>query len=195
MNTNAWWSLHLPDVYRVSAVAVTTRAREFHRLYGAEILIGNSAENNGNNNPRTGPLLHGDGGAEERDGSGGGWGWAGRTRCSTADTYWDLFTLRSLQEQEEVEEVLRNTSFQLTNLIWMGLRRYVMGDKWFWMYGDSLTHTNWEEHADWHNACGCMRKDNNFLWKDHFCGDHLHFICLTDQDPDSASLHLFTDDN
>ncbi|XP_077083583.1 uncharacterized protein LOC143736771 [Siphateles boraxobius] len=50
--TNPWWRLDLQQIYRVSRVVVTNR-RDCcpERINGAEIRIGNSLENNGNNNP------------------------------------------------------------------------------------------------------------------------------------------------
>ncbi|XP_067299702.1 fucolectin-6-like [Pseudorasbora parva] len=50
--TNPWWRLDLGQIYRVSRVVVTNR-RDCcpERINGAEIRIGNSLDNNGNNNP------------------------------------------------------------------------------------------------------------------------------------------------
>jgi len=47
-----WWRLQLPGVYRVSEIEVTNRMTRRFRLNDVEIFIGNSMENNGNNNPR-----------------------------------------------------------------------------------------------------------------------------------------------
>ncbi|XP_043085104.1 uncharacterized protein LOC122331664 [Puntigrus tetrazona] len=50
--TDPWWRLDLHDVYRVSNVIVTNRKDCCAELInGAEIRIGNSLDNNGNNNP------------------------------------------------------------------------------------------------------------------------------------------------
>ncbi|XP_077083567.1 uncharacterized protein LOC143736761 [Siphateles boraxobius] len=50
--TNPWWRLDLKQIYRVSRVVVTNRNDCCaERINGAEIRIGNSLENNGNNNP------------------------------------------------------------------------------------------------------------------------------------------------
>ncbi|XP_067256474.1 uncharacterized protein [Chanodichthys erythropterus] len=50
--TNPWWRLDLRDVYRVREVVVTNRNDCCEEeINGAEIRIGNSLENNGNNNP------------------------------------------------------------------------------------------------------------------------------------------------
>ncbi|ROL29809.1 Fucolectin-1, partial [Anabarilius grahami] len=50
--TNPWWRLDLRDVYRVGKVIITNRKDCCaEQINGAEICIGNSLENNGNNNP------------------------------------------------------------------------------------------------------------------------------------------------
>ncbi|XP_073669697.1 uncharacterized protein [Paramisgurnus dabryanus] len=50
---NPWWRLDLLDSYYISTVVITNRKDCCaERLNGAEIRIGNSLENNGNNNPR-----------------------------------------------------------------------------------------------------------------------------------------------
>ncbi|XP_067300617.1 fucolectin-5-like [Pseudorasbora parva] len=50
---NPWWRLDLQDYYYINKVTITNRADGFsERLTGVEIRIGNSLENNGNNNPR-----------------------------------------------------------------------------------------------------------------------------------------------
>ncbi|XP_016116535.1 uncharacterized protein [Sinocyclocheilus grahami] len=50
--TNPWWRLDLRHIYRVSRVVVTNRKDCCtEQMNGAEIRIGNSLENNSNNNP------------------------------------------------------------------------------------------------------------------------------------------------
>ncbi|XP_076004922.1 fucolectin-like [Genypterus blacodes] len=49
---NPWWRLNLPGVYRISHIKITNRIDVSERLNGAEILIGNSADDNGNTNQR-----------------------------------------------------------------------------------------------------------------------------------------------
>uniref|UniRef100_A0A8C1JNS7 Fucolectin tachylectin-4 pentraxin-1 domain-containing protein n=1 Tax=Cyprinus carpio TaxID=7962 RepID=A0A8C1JNS7_CYPCA len=50
--TNPWWRVDLHYIYRVSSVVITNRLDCCpERIDGAEIRIGNSLENNGNNNP------------------------------------------------------------------------------------------------------------------------------------------------
>ncbi|XP_051580682.1 fucolectin-4-like [Myxocyprinus asiaticus] len=54
-----WWRLDLLDSYYISRVIITNRGDCCpERLDGAEILIGNSLENNGNNNPRCAVLYN-----------------------------------------------------------------------------------------------------------------------------------------
>uniref|UniRef100_A0A672KCP6 Fucolectin tachylectin-4 pentraxin-1 domain-containing protein n=1 Tax=Sinocyclocheilus grahami TaxID=75366 RepID=A0A672KCP6_SINGR len=50
--TNPWWRVDLSSVYRVNRVVITNRLDCCpEQIDGAEIRIGNSLENNGNNNP------------------------------------------------------------------------------------------------------------------------------------------------
>lgn len=50
---NPWWRLDLGKTHKVFSVNVTNRGDGFpERLNGAEIRIGDSLDNNGNNNPR-----------------------------------------------------------------------------------------------------------------------------------------------
>ncbi|XP_072316659.1 uncharacterized protein [Eucyclogobius newberryi] len=51
-NLNPWWRLDLRKTHRIFSVNVTNTISSSVRLNGAEIHIGDSLENNGNNNPR-----------------------------------------------------------------------------------------------------------------------------------------------
>ncbi|XP_026101344.1 fucolectin-5-like [Carassius auratus] len=52
---NPWWRLDLLDSYKIYNVTVTNRDDNWlDETAGVEIRIGNSLENNGNNNPRCG---------------------------------------------------------------------------------------------------------------------------------------------
>lgn len=46
-----WWSLRLPDMYRISSVTITNKDDLFYRMTDVQILIGNFEEDNGNVNP------------------------------------------------------------------------------------------------------------------------------------------------
>uniref|UniRef100_A0A3B4GX60 Fucolectin tachylectin-4 pentraxin-1 domain-containing protein n=1 Tax=Pundamilia nyererei TaxID=303518 RepID=A0A3B4GX60_9CICH len=57
--TNPWWRVDLQRSFTITAVKVTNRGDCCaERLDGAEIRIGNSLENNGNNNPRCAVISH-----------------------------------------------------------------------------------------------------------------------------------------
>ncbi|KAI7814514.1 FBP32II precursor, partial [Triplophysa rosa] len=49
--SNPWWRLDLLDVYNISTVIITAHDDYLSQANGAEIRIGNSLVNNGNNNP------------------------------------------------------------------------------------------------------------------------------------------------
>ncbi|KAI4891194.1 hypothetical protein NFI96_006427 [Prochilodus magdalenae] len=50
-DVNPWWRVELPDIYNVTSVTITNRGDCCKdRINGAQIRIGNSLENNGNNN-------------------------------------------------------------------------------------------------------------------------------------------------
>uniref|UniRef100_A0A3Q2X3H4 Fucolectin tachylectin-4 pentraxin-1 domain-containing protein n=1 Tax=Haplochromis burtoni TaxID=8153 RepID=A0A3Q2X3H4_HAPBU len=57
-----WWRVDLLAVYKVSAVTILNRQDAFiPRILGAQILIGNSLERNGNQNPSCGMITSLDG--------------------------------------------------------------------------------------------------------------------------------------
>ncbi|XP_057188876.1 uncharacterized protein LOC130553760 [Triplophysa rosa] len=49
--SNQWWRLDLLDTYNISTVIITAHDKYLAHTSGAEIRIGHSLENNGNNNP------------------------------------------------------------------------------------------------------------------------------------------------
>ncbi|XP_064410083.1 fucolectin-like [Latimeria chalumnae] len=54
---NPWWRVDLLDVYRISRIVITNRGDCCSQhLNGAEIRIGNSLTNNGNQNPKCGTI-------------------------------------------------------------------------------------------------------------------------------------------
>ncbi|XP_057190779.1 uncharacterized protein LOC130554877 [Triplophysa rosa] len=48
--SNPWWRLDLLDVYNISTVIITAHKSHLNAASGAEIRVGNSLDNNGNNN-------------------------------------------------------------------------------------------------------------------------------------------------
>ncbi|KAG9259549.1 hypothetical protein AMEX_G27861 [Astyanax mexicanus] len=53
---NPWWRLDLLDEYTITSITITNRGNLSERLNGAEIHIGNSLVNNGNNNQQAGVI-------------------------------------------------------------------------------------------------------------------------------------------
>uniref|UniRef100_A0A8C9Y0C2 Si:ch211-215k15.4 n=1 Tax=Sander lucioperca TaxID=283035 RepID=A0A8C9Y0C2_SANLU len=53
---NPWWRLDLIKTHKVFSVKITNRDRREQFINGAEIRVGNSLDNNGNNNPRAGKI-------------------------------------------------------------------------------------------------------------------------------------------
>ncbi|XP_042279125.1 fucolectin-7-like [Thunnus maccoyii] len=57
-NFGPWWRLDLQKTHKVFSVKITNRDTQAQRLNGAEIRIGDSTANNGNNNPRCAVITH-----------------------------------------------------------------------------------------------------------------------------------------
>lgn len=58
--------------------------------------------------------------------------------------------------------------------------RYIMGETWFWMSGQSMEFTHWPPHFVPHQEsapCGSMDVDELHRWADRSCDQHLHFVC------------------
>ncbi|XP_029927577.1 fucolectin-1-like [Myripristis murdjan] len=64
-NFSPWWRLDLLKTYKVDSVSITNRDILPERINGIEIRIGNSLDNNGNNNPRCAVVSHIVGGGTE----------------------------------------------------------------------------------------------------------------------------------
>nr|XP_040038149.1 uncharacterized protein LOC120822482 [Gasterosteus aculeatus aculeatus] len=93
--------------------------------------------------------------------------------------HWDLLILRSQEEQSELERLLGSVPFPLTDLAWLGLRRYLMGDVWFWMSGDAMPFTKWPRGtAPWRHSdpCGGIGTGEPFEWESQPCDELLNFI-------------------
>uniref|UniRef100_A0A667XMZ8 Si:ch211-215k15.4 n=1 Tax=Myripristis murdjan TaxID=586833 RepID=A0A667XMZ8_9TELE len=57
-NFSPWWRLDLLKTHKVDSVSITNRDLVPERINGVEIRIGNSLDNNGNNNPRCAVVSH-----------------------------------------------------------------------------------------------------------------------------------------
>ncbi|XP_059183539.1 snaclec 1-like [Centropristis striata] len=228
-------------VYRITSISITNRIHHAYRINGAKILIGNSQENDGYDNPVCAVIQSIPSGATSTFDCGG---MVGRfvyvyligqvplTMCEVEvfgqlaapwpsysavvkgrdivvvekklcwsdalfycrDFYWDLLSIHSEEEQREVEEVLRSISFPLNKHVWLGLRRYVMGSKWFWMTGTSMDYSNLVTKSIWQNTspCGGIGTSDHFHWTDLPCGDHIQFICLTEYQTDDKRVMFFS---
>ncbi|KAJ3606801.1 hypothetical protein NHX12_026320, partial [Muraenolepis orangiensis] len=60
------------------------------------------------------------------------------------DHYSDLLSISSPEEQEMIQQLVSGASFPLTSHLWVGLRRRVLGNSWFWMTGDPFSFTQWQ---------------------------------------------------
>ncbi|CAL8241936.1 unnamed protein product [Gadus morhua 'NCC'] len=163
-----WWRLELPGVYRVSEIQVTNRETNRERLNGIEILIGNSLVNNGNDNSRC-AIINDDPGCLTQTVK--CWGMEGRACCTLHEHSGDgeehhsggdaavlvrrpaLLQRLSLgpakllgpEDQEMVDELVARTPFPLTSHLWVGLRRSLSGSSWFWMSGDPMDFSQWDD--------------------------------------------------
>uniref|UniRef100_UPI0037E9578A C-type lectin mannose-binding isoform-like n=1 Tax=Semicossyphus pulcher TaxID=241346 RepID=UPI0037E9578A len=110
------------------------------------------------------------------------------------DFHWDLLSVRSEEEQREVEKVLRNASFDLTKHVWLGLRRYLRGETWFWMSGDSTNFNYLKTGPFWRETspCGGIDTSDRFHWRDFPCDEHLHFICLKDVQNEDERVEFYS---
>ncbi|KAL4007208.1 C-type Lectin CRL-like [Oreochromis aureus] len=99
--------------------------------------------------------------------------------------YWDLLSLHSQQEQSELEQLLGLIPFSLTDHVWLGLRRSLRGDEWFWMSGYSMNFLNWPQDFvpdSYSSTCGGVASTDHFLWLDQPCEENLNFICQSGAD-------------
>ncbi|XP_062420860.1 uncharacterized protein LOC119221789 [Pungitius pungitius] len=97
--------------------------------------------------------------------------------------HWDLLILRSQEEQSELERLLGSAGLPLSDHVWLGLRRYLMGDMWFWMSGDAMPFTKWlRGRAPWRQSdpCGGIGTGEPFEWESQPCDKRLNFICQSD---------------
>ncbi|XP_030609373.1 uncharacterized protein LOC115797031 [Archocentrus centrarchus] len=112
--------------------------------------------------------------------------------------HWDLLSLHSQQEQSELEQLLGHIPFSLTDYMWLGLRRSLSGDEWFWMSGHSMNFINWPQDFvpdRYSNTCGGVASRENFLWQDQSCGEDLNFICESGAEDGVQRVYFYTTKN
>ncbi|XP_059905092.1 uncharacterized protein LOC132455273 [Gadus macrocephalus] len=95
------------------------------------------------------------------------------------DYHWDLLILRGPVEQKIVDHLVARAPFPLTSHLWVGLRRSIQGSSWFWMSGDPMDFTQWDEASQESSPCGGISSSERSTWRQRFCGEHLNFICFT----------------
>ncbi|XP_065806983.1 uncharacterized protein [Labrus bergylta] len=109
--------------------------------------------------------------------------------------HWDLLSILSREEQSEVEQLLSRGSFLLTDHVWLGLRRQIMGDSWFWMSGEAMDFTKWQYDSAPQrvsHACGAVARGDSFLWKDRPCEEHLNFICHSGGEDGAHRVYFYS---
>ena len=61
--------------------------------------------------------------------------------------------------------------------------RSILGSSWFWMSGDPMDFTQWDEASQEPSPCGGISSSERSTWRQRFCGEHLNFICFTGRCP------------
>ncbi|XP_027147254.1 uncharacterized protein LOC109138114 isoform X2 [Larimichthys crocea] len=236
-------------MYSISSISITNRNIVGERINKAEILIGNSLDNNGNNNPRCTVIDSIPNGGTSTFDCGGMIGRVVNLYHSGSDPQsvmsvcevevygelyqapspslsvgvnggsiilvdkklsWsdalfycrdfhrDLLSIRNGEEQTKVEELLGNPTFPVTEHVWLGLRRYLMGEKWFWMSGDDPNdYSHWRHQTQSpirqsSSPCGGIETSAPFHWTDHSCEDHANFICFDGDGTDVQKVTFFS---
>lgn len=106
--------------------------------------------------------------------------------------YWDLLSIHSKEEQALVEELLQNSPFDVTDNVWLGLRRELSSMRWFWMSGDAVTYAKWRMYpVMFPNTCGAMEWDSG-LWRPLSCGEPSHFLCQTDPGLSTTKVYYYS---
>ncbi|CAL8241417.1 uncharacterized protein LOC115546508 isoform X2 [Gadus morhua] len=95
------------------------------------------------------------------------------------DSHWDLLSLLGPEDQEMVDELVARTPFPLTSHLWVGLRRSLSGSSWFWMSGDPMDFSQWDDGSHHPSPCGGVSSVEPSTWRQRSCEEHLNFICFT----------------
>ncbi|CAL8241747.1 unnamed protein product, partial [Gadus morhua 'NCC'] len=95
------------------------------------------------------------------------------------DIHWDLLSLRDPEEHERIDELVARALFPLTSHLWVGLRRSILGSSWFWMSGEPMDFSQWDEGSHHSSPCGGVSSVEPSTWRQRSCEEHLNFICFT----------------
>lgn len=106
--------------------------------------------------------------------------------------HWDLLSVHSPDEQTLVEELLTNSTFVLSDNVWLGLRRELMGLRWFWMSGDAVTFDKWRMYPPlFPTSCGGMESEGG-LWRPVPCGELNNFLCQSAPAPMPQRVYYYS---
>ncbi|KAJ3584798.1 hypothetical protein NHX12_015293 [Muraenolepis orangiensis] len=108
------------------------------------------------------------------------------------DFHWDLLSLRGPEDQETMDELVAGAPFPLTGHLWVGLRRSILGTSWYWMSGDPMDFTRWEQASHQSSPCGGVSSMVPSTWGQRSCEDHLHFICSTGPTEGVNKVHFYS---
>ncbi|CAL8356166.1 unnamed protein product [Arctogadus glacialis] len=108
------------------------------------------------------------------------------------DIHWDLLSLRDPEDQERIDELVARAPFPLTSHLWVGLRRSILGSSWFWMSGDPMDFSQWDEGSHHSSPCGGVSSVEPSTWRQRSCEEHLNFICFTGQTEGVKKLHFYS---
>ncbi|CAL8235194.1 unnamed protein product, partial [Boreogadus saida] len=108
------------------------------------------------------------------------------------DFHWDLLSLRDPEEHERIDELVARAPFPLTSHLWVGLRRSILGSSWFWMSGDPMDFSQWDEGSHHSSPCGGVSSVEGSTWRQRSCEEHLNFVCFTGQTEGVKKLHYYS---
>ncbi|CAL8236318.1 unnamed protein product [Arctogadus glacialis] len=108
------------------------------------------------------------------------------------DSHWDLLSLIGPEDQEMIDELVAHAPFPLTSQLWVGLRRSPLGSSWFWMSGDPMDFTRWDEGSHHSSLCGGTSSRKPSTWRQRSCEEHLNFICFTGLTEGVKKLHFYS---
>ena len=61
--------------------------------------------------------------------------------------------------------------------------RSLSASSWFWMSGDLMDFSQWDEGSHHSSACGGVSSVEPSTWRQRSCEEHLNFICFTGRCP------------
>uniref|UniRef100_A0AAV2KMD6 C-type lectin domain-containing protein n=1 Tax=Knipowitschia caucasica TaxID=637954 RepID=A0AAV2KMD6_KNICA len=106
--------------------------------------------------------------------------------------HWDLLSVQSHDEQTQVEQLIAKSVYPLSENVWLGLRRELMGMRWFWMSGEALTFNQWRLFPPlFPNPCGGVGRTDG-LWSPLSCAEHNNFLCQSAPAQSSTKVYYYS---